>query len=96
MKNLKSNVITLPKVHIFFLNFNRCNEVIKSLNDFLKVNYPIERIHFTVIDNNSTDGSKMKIESIEGVKAVTINLVFDPAWDNSMMSEEAKLELGFL
>ena len=39
---------------------------------------------------------KMKIESIEGVKAVTINLVFDPAWDNSMMSEEAKLELGFL
>ena len=42
------------------------------------------------------DDVKMKIESIEGVKAVTINLVFDPAWDNSMMSEEAKLELGFL
>jgi len=39
---------------------------------------------------------RMKIESIEGIKSVTINLVFEPAWDKDMMSEEAKLELGFL
>ena len=26
----------------------------------------------------------------------TINLVFEPEWDKDMMSEEAKLELGFL
>jgi FeS assembly SUF system protein len=39
---------------------------------------------------------RMKVESIEGVKNLTINLVFDPAWDKDMMSEEAKLELGFL
>ncbi|MDD4922759.1 MAG: iron-sulfur cluster assembly protein [Bacteroidales bacterium] len=39
---------------------------------------------------------RMKVESIEGLKNVTINLVFDPAWDKDMMSEEAKLELGFL
>lgn len=39
---------------------------------------------------------RMKVESIEGIKALTINLVFDPAWDKDMMSEEAKLELGFL
>jgi metal-sulfur cluster biosynthetic enzyme len=39
---------------------------------------------------------KMKMESIAGVKNVTLNLVFDPAWDKDMMSEEAKLELGFL
>ncbi len=39
---------------------------------------------------------RQKIESIEGVSAATINLVFEPEWDKDMMSEEAKLELGFL
>ncbi|WP_298072972.1 iron-sulfur cluster assembly protein [uncultured Bacteroides sp.] len=39
---------------------------------------------------------RQKIESIEGVVSATINLVFEPEWDKDMMSEEAKLELGFL
>ncbi len=38
----------------------------------------------------------MKVESIEGVNKTNVNIVFDPPWDNDMMSEEAKLELGFL
>ena len=37
-----------------------------------------------------------KVESVEGVTTATINLVFEPEWDKDMMSEEAKLELGFL
>jgi FeS assembly SUF system protein len=39
---------------------------------------------------------RMKVESVEGVKSVNINLVFDPPWDRDMMSDEAKLELGLL
>ena len=39
---------------------------------------------------------RMKLESIEGVKNVEVNLVFEPEWNKDMMSEEAKLELGFL
>lgn len=39
---------------------------------------------------------KEKIGAIVGVKGVEINLVFDPPWDQSMMSEEALLELGML
>lgn len=39
---------------------------------------------------------KEKIESIEGVTQATVHIVFDPPWDKDMMSEEAKLELGFL
>ena len=39
---------------------------------------------------------RQKVESIEGVNSATINLVFEPEWDKDMMSEEAKLELGFL
>ena len=38
---------------------------------------------------------RTKIESVEGVQNVNVNLVFEPAWDQSMMSEEARVELGF-
>jgi FeS assembly SUF system protein len=37
-----------------------------------------------------------KVGEIEGVQSSKVNIVFDPAWDKDMMSEEAKLELGFL
>ena len=37
-----------------------------------------------------------KMRSIEGVKEVKVNLVFEPEWSKDMMSEEAKLELGML
>ena len=39
---------------------------------------------------------QMKVEAVEAVNKVTIDLVFDPPWDRSMMSEEAMLELGLL
>ncbi|MBD5259301.1 MAG: DUF59 domain-containing protein [Bacteroides sp.] len=39
---------------------------------------------------------RMKLESIEGLQSVDINIVFEPEWNKDMMSEEAKLELGFL
>ncbi len=39
---------------------------------------------------------RLKLSGIEGVKEVKVNLVFEPEWDKDMMSEEAKLELGFL
>lgn len=37
-----------------------------------------------------------KVSAIEGVSSTKVNIVFDPPWDKDMMSEEAKLELGFL
>ena len=38
---------------------------------------------------------KEKVASIEDVNKVNIELVWDPPWDKDMMSEEAKVELGF-
>ena len=38
---------------------------------------------------------RTKVESVNGVSAANVNLVFEPAWDQSMMSEEARVELGF-
>lgn len=37
---------------------------------------------------------RTKVESVEGVKVANVNLVFEPVWDQSMMSEEARVELG--
>lgn len=39
---------------------------------------------------------KQKVESIAEIEKANINLVFEPEWDKDMMSEEAKVELGFL
>ena len=35
-------------------------------------------------------------QKIDGVKSAEVEITFEPPWKKSMMSEEAKLELGFL
>ena len=42
------------------------------------------------------DDARIKLESIDGVKSVDIRIVFEPEWTKDMMTEEAKLDLGFL
>ena len=37
---------------------------------------------------------RQKVDSLEGVTNTTVNLVFEPVWDQSMMTEEARVELG--
>ena len=39
---------------------------------------------------------KEKVKSIDGVEDAEVELTFDPPWTRDLMSEEAKLELGFL
>lgn len=39
---------------------------------------------------------KYKVAGTRGVKDCDLKLTFDPPWDKSMLSDEAKLELGFL
>jgi FeS assembly SUF system protein len=39
---------------------------------------------------------KQKVKSIDGINEVNINLVWEPPWNKDMMSDEAKLNLGFL
>lgn len=36
-----------------------------------------------------------KVNAVEGVEDATVILTFEPEWNKDMMSEEAKLELGF-
>ncbi|MDR1335680.1 MAG: iron-sulfur cluster assembly protein [Tannerella sp.] len=39
---------------------------------------------------------RQKAASVEGIKSVRVNPVFEPEWDREMMTEEARLELGLL
>lgn len=39
---------------------------------------------------------RQKVESIAGIGAVNLQLVFEPEWSQDLMTEEAKLELGLL
>lgn len=39
---------------------------------------------------------RQKVASVEGIEQVNVNLVFEPEWTKDMMSDEAKLELGFM
>lgn len=39
---------------------------------------------------------RQKVESVDEVSSANINIVFEPEWDKDMMSDEAKLDLGFL
>lgn len=38
---------------------------------------------------------RSNVESVPGITACNVELVFEPAWDQSMLSDEARLELGF-
>ena len=38
---------------------------------------------------------RQKLETIQGLQKVDVNLVFEPEWTKEMMSEEARVELGF-
>lgn len=38
---------------------------------------------------------RQKVDGVDGVRNANINLVFEPEWDQSMMTEEARVELGF-
>lgn len=39
---------------------------------------------------------RQKVLAVEGINDVELDVVFDPPWDKEMMSEEAKLQLGFM
>ncbi|MBQ9237514.1 MAG: DUF59 domain-containing protein [Prevotella sp.] len=38
---------------------------------------------------------RTKVSAVKGVTSANVNMVFEPEWDKSMMTEEARVELGF-
>ena len=42
------------------------------------------------------DEVKAKVEAVDGVNGAAVNVIWDPPWNPSMMTEEAQLELGII
>ena len=42
------------------------------------------------------DEVKQKVKNVQGVDEINLELVWDPPWDQSMISEAARLEMGLL
>lgn len=70
---------------IYELNINKKREV-TILMTFTAPNCPMADEVMAEVKEN--------VSSVPGVKGCTINLTFDPVWDRSMLSDEARLELG--
>ena len=63
---------------------------------YLKYSRLVRRIYRRYCNDIEPFGMDENWLAIEGVHNVNINIVFEPEWTKDMMSEEAKLELGFL
>jgi FeS assembly SUF system protein len=48
------------------------------------------------IADQIVENVRAQVSDVRGVVAAEVNLVFDPPWSQELMSEEAKLELGFM
>jgi FeS assembly SUF system protein len=73
---------------IYEINFNEENKEAKIDMTLTAPNCPVVDVLIMDVENAVT--------AVDGIENVHINLVFDPPWDKSMLSEEAKLELGLL
>ncbi|MCQ2376371.1 MAG: iron-sulfur cluster assembly protein [Salinivirgaceae bacterium] len=68
----------------------------------LKEKYGVLEVEMTLtspgcpLADQIVDEVKTRLELIPQIKEVIVNLVWDPEWSQDMMSEEAKLDLGFL
>jgi len=71
---------------IYELNINKAHEVYIKMT-FTAPNCPMA-------DDVMLD-VKTSVEDVPGIKSCVIDLTFDPVWDQSMLSEEARVELGF-
>lgn len=68
---------------------------IKEIDGLLQVDMTLTAPGCPLADEIMAEVNE-KLTAIDGIKKVAVSLVFDPPWSMAMLSEEAKLELGFL
>jgi FeS assembly SUF system protein len=84
-----------PEIPVNIYDLGLIYEIIVSDDDAVEVTMTLTAPNCPVADElieNVNEG----IRDISGVKDVSIKLTFEPPWDMTYLSEEAKLELGML
>ena len=84
IRNLAYKINKNRKGHYMLLNIDGPPEAIQEYERLMRLDEDI--IRFLTI----------KIKSIDEVKTAEVEITFEPPWTKDLMSEEAKLELGFL
>lgn len=79
------DIYELGLVYDVFINENRDVRILMTLTS---PNCPVAEVLPMEVQE--------KVKTIDEINEVEIELTFDPPWSQDMMSEEAKLELGFL
>lgn len=101
MENLEDKIVEIlktiydPEIPVDIYELGLIYEVRISKDKEVDIDMTLTSPNCPVAESLPKD-VKDKVESLEEVKSATVNIVFDPPWDKDMMSEEAKLELGFL
>ncbi len=70
---------------IYEININKAHDVYLKMT-FTAPNCPMA--------DEVMNEAKVSVEDVPGIKSCNIELVFEPAWDKSMLSEEARIDLG--
>ena len=82
-------------------NIFECNEFLKDLHVFINEDNEV-KILMTLTSPNCPVAESLpkevedKVKSIDEVKDAEVEITFDPPWTKDLMSDEAKLELGFM
>lgn len=91
----KLKTIFDPEIPVDIYELGLIYEVRISKENVVEIDMTLTSPNCPVAESLPKD-VKEKVESVEGVTEAHVHIVFDPPWDKDMMSEEAKLELGFL
>ncbi len=84
-----------PEIPVDIYELGLIYEVKLDDNGGVEIDMTLTSPHCPVAESLPVEVEE-KVNAVEGVDSVKVNIVWEPIWDRDMMSEEAKLELGFL
>ena len=89
------NSIFDPEIPVDIYELGLIYEVKITEDGFVHIEMTLTSPNCPVAESLPADVEE-KVGKIEGATGAKVNIVFEPPWTQDMMSEEAKLELGFL
>lgn len=84
-----------PEIPVNIVELGLVYEIITKEDGTAKIVMTLTAPNCPVVDS-IINNVQEQVESVEGVTNALVELTFDPPWEKSFMSDEARLELGFM
>jgi len=91
----KLKTIYDPEIPVDIFEFGLIYDVFVSENNDIKILMTLTSPNCPVAETLPVEIEE-KVKTLEEVNNAEVEITFDPMWTQDMMSEESKLELGFL